>query len=139
MKEEVKVVIAEDNEGHTSLIRKNLKRAGIKNEIIEFQDGVETMNYFNENIEDSSHSPHLLILDLKMPKKNGFEVLEELKQDNIQKDIPVIVLTTTDDPREIKKCHRLGCSNYITKPIDYEEFVDTITKLGFFLKIVDIA
>ena len=73
-----------------------------------------------------------------MPKIDGIEVLRRLKEDEELKKIPVIMITTTDDPREIDFCHRLGCNSYIAKPLDYDHFVNAIQQLGFFLKIVHI-
>ena len=73
-----------------------------------------------------------------MPKIDGIEVLKQIKEDTVLKKLPVIMLTTTNDPREIEKCHVLGCSNYITKPVEYDKFTETIQQLGLFLKIVQV-
>jgi CheY-like chemotaxis protein len=81
--------------------------------------------------------PYLLLLDIRMPKIDGIEVLKRIKDDDELRKIPVIVITTTDDPREVERCHALGCSNYIVKPVDYEKFVETIRQLGFFLLVVE--
>lgn len=141
MKKEVKIIIAEDDEGHATLIHKNLKRAGVLNEIIKFKDGQETLDYLfrrNQKIKRDKNVPHLLLLDIRMPKVDGIEVLRQVKQDPEIRKMPVIMITTTDDPREVEKCHELGCSNYITKPIDYEKFIDAIRKLGLFLLVVEV-
>jgi CheY-like chemotaxis protein len=141
MKKEVVILIAEDDEGHTTLIRKNLQRAGITNRMLHFKDGEETLNF----LEGTGGEPHLesgvaylLLLDIRMPKVDGVEVLRKIKEDHELRKMPVIMITTTDDPREIENCHKLGCSNYITKPIDYEKFVDAIRKLGLFLMVVEV-
>jgi CheY-like chemotaxis protein len=73
-----------------------------------------------------------------MPKIDGVGVLRKIKQDHELRKIPVIMITTTDDPREVEHCHGLGCSNYITKPIDYNKFVDAIMQLGLFLMVVEV-
>ena len=73
-----------------------------------------------------------------MPKVDGVEVLRRVKKDKKLKKMPVIMITTTDDPRDVEKCHKLGCSSYITKPIDYGKFVDAIKRLGLFLLVVEI-
>ncbi len=73
-----------------------------------------------------------------MPKVNGTEVLKKLKEDKELKKIPVIMITTTDDPIEIEHCHSIGCSNYITKPINYDNFVKVIRQLGLFLSVVQV-
>ena len=82
--------------------------------------------------------PLLLLLDIRMPKMDGVDVLKKLKQDPELKKMPVIMITTTDDPREVDKCHDLGCSSYVIKPVDYEQFVEAIKQLGMFLKVVKV-
>ena len=141
MKKEVVILIAEDDEGHASLIRKNLNRAGITNEIQHFKDGQEILDFLmksNNGHHRKSGTAYLLLLDIRMPKVDGVEVLRQVKQDEELRKIPVIMITTTDDPREVEKCHKLGCSNYITKPIDYDKFVESIKQLGLFLMVVEI-
>ena len=141
MKKEVVILIAEDDEGHASLIRKNLNRAGITNEIQHFKDGQEILDFLmgdNNGHHRKSGTAYLLLLDIRMPKVDGVEVLRQVKQDEELRTIPVIMITTTDDPREVEKCHKLGCSNYITKPIDYDKFVESIKQLGLFLMVVEI-
>lgn len=141
MKKELKIILAEDDEGHASLIKRNLKRSGLLNEIIHFKDGQETLDYLFQGKQDKEKVKDvasLLLLDIKMPRVDGIEVLRKVKSDDFLKKMPVIMITTTDDPREIDKCHELGCSNYITKPINYEKFVAAIRKLGLFLMIVEV-
>jgi CheY-like chemotaxis protein len=141
MKKELKIILAEDDDGHASLIKRNLKRAGLMNEIIHFKDGQETLDFLFQGKKDKEEVKNvasLLLLDIKMPRVDGLEVLRKVKQDEFLKKMPVIMITTTDDPREIDKCHELGCSNYITKPIDYDKFVKAIRQLGLFLLIVDV-
>ncbi len=141
MRKEVMILIAEDDKGHASLIRKNILRAGITNLIQHFNDGQELLDFLFKS-EDAPHRKgevsYLLLLDIRMPKVDGVEVLRVLKGHKELRKIPTIMLTTTDDPREVENCHKLGCSNYITKPIDYERFVDVIKKLGLFLMVVEV-
>lgn len=141
MKREVKIIITEDDQGHATLIKKNLRRAGIKNDIIHFSDGQTTLDYLKKEGDGpkrKSGIPHLLLLDLKMPGISGLDVLKQIKEDDELKKIPVIILTTTDNEVEIEKCHKLGCSNYVTKPVAYDKFIETIKQLGLFLSIVQI-
>ena len=141
MNKEVVILIAEDDEGHASLIRKNLKRAGITNEIQHFKDGQEILDFLmgsNNGHHRKSGAAYLLLLDIRMPKVDGVEVLRQVKQDEELRKIPVIMITTTDDPREVENCHKLGCSNYIAKPIDYDKFVESIKQLGLFLMVVEV-
>lgn len=141
MKKEAVIIIADDDDGHASLIRKNLRRAGITNEIMHFRDGFETIEFLFESEngpKKGSKDTFLLLLDIRMPKIDGIEVLRRVKTDHDLRGMPVIMITTTDDPREIRKCHELGCNNYITKPIDYDKFVRAIRQLGLFLLVVEI-
>ncbi|MCF6149395.1 MAG: response regulator [Candidatus Kuenenia sp.] len=138
-KEELIILVAEDNEGHALLITKNLKRAGISNKFLHSKDGQEVLDFLFKK----GKGPHreygksyLLLLDIRMPKVDGIEVLRQIKTDPELSKMPVIMVTTTDDPREVDNCHKLGCSTYITKPIHYEKFTDAIRKLGLFLTIV---
>jgi len=141
MKNEVTIVLAEDNEGHATLIQKNLKRSGIKNTIVHLKDGQETMDFlFHHSKAEKAKDENsiLLLLDIKMPKVDGIEVLKKVKNDPELRRIPVIMITTTDDPREVEICHDLGCSNYITKPVNYEKFVLAIRQLGLFLLVIEV-
>ncbi|MBD3165267.1 response regulator [bacterium] len=141
MKADITILIAEDDEGHASLIQKNLKRSGISNNMKHFLDGQETMDYLEEvkgDIDPNKRIGYLLLLDIRMPKVDGVEVLRRVKEDSKLRRIPVIMITTTDDPREVQRCHELGCSNYITKPIDYDKFVKAIRQLGLFLAVVEV-
>ncbi|MEZ4813477.1 MAG: response regulator [Caldisericia bacterium] len=137
MNKTVTILIAEDDKGHQSLIKRNLKRAGISNPMIFFDDGQLILDHLMSpgNIKDGDS--YLLILDISMPKISGVEVLDFVKNDMKLKRIPTIMLTTTDDPREINNCHELGCNNYITKPIEYEDFINKIMNLGLFLTITE--
>ncbi len=141
MHSDVTILVAEDDEGHANLIKKNLKRAGIINRVLLFQDGQEILDFLFQKGTGSKRETgraYILLLDIRMPKVDGTQVLEQIKADPILKKLPVIMITTTDDPREIVNCHAMGCSNYITKPIDYENFVNAIRQLGLFLSVVQV-
>ncbi len=141
MHTDVIILVAEDDKGHANLIKKNLKRAGIVNEVLPFIDGQEILNFLfqkGNGPHRKSGSAYVLLLDIRMPKVDGVQVLEQIKADSNLKKLPVIMITTTDDPREIENCHAMGCSNYITKPIDYENFVNAIRQLGLFLAVVQV-
>lgn len=141
MKQEVIILIAEDDKGHADLIRKNLARAGITNEIVHFLDGQKILDYLfrlGDGPHRQSGESYVLLLDIRMPKASGTEVLEQIKSDPELCKIPVIMITTTDDPREVERCHKLGCSNYINKPVEYEQFVTSIRHLGLFLSVVQV-
>ena len=141
--DDVTILLAEDDPGHARLIEKNLRRANIKNKIHFANNGQEALDYlFSEgeyaDNKSPSPTPMLVLLDLNMPVLDGYQVLQRMKADERTKRIPVIVLTTTDDPREVSRCYELGCNVYITKPVDYEQFAEAMRKLGLFLLVVMI-
>ncbi len=141
MKKDVEILIAEDDEGHATLIKRNLKREGLGNNMRHFHDGQETLDFLfgkGDGPHRLSGTSYLLLLDIKMPRVDGVEVLRRSKADDELKKIPVTMITTTDDPREVEKCHRLGCSSYITKPVNYDNFIDAIKRLGLYLMVVEI-
>jgi CheY-like chemotaxis protein len=135
------ILMAEDDEGHAYLIRQNLEEAGITNEIVHVRDGQEALDYVGREGRYAGRvpgGPLLVLLDLNMPRVGGEEVLRRLKAEPPTDRLPVIVLTTTDDPREVQRCYALGCSSYVTKPVEYEKFVEAIRRLGLFLSIVQV-
>ncbi len=131
--EDLVIVLAEDDPGHARLIQKNLRPA-LDNKLVHFDNGKETVDYLRR--EERASRRHLLLLDLNMPVMDGFQVLRQLKEDHRTALIPVIVLTTTDDPSEIQRCYELGCSAYVVKSADYGEFTEAMRRLGLFLTIV---
>jgi len=138
MKSETTIIIAEDNEGHVLLVKKNLRRAGIKNEILHFSNGQDLLDFLFQQGENQNGKQYLLLLDIRMPKVDGIEVLRQIKQDKRFQKMPVIMLTTTDNPQEIDKCYELGCNVYITKPVDYEKFMEAINRLGLFIMVIEV-
>ena len=136
---EVTIVLIEDNPGHARLVEKNLRRANIANPIVKLEEGQLAIDYlFGDQgyVNEASHSPLLIMLDLNLPVVNGYRILEKMKSDDRTKSIPVIVLTTTDDSHEIERCYRLGCNIFIAKPVEYEQFANAIGKLGLFLSVI---
>ena len=131
------VVLIEDDEGHASLIRKNLQRVGVLNPIIHLKDGAEAMAYFFAG-ELKSHDKTVVVMDLNMPGIDGFDILRHLKADESTRKMPVIVLTTTDNPKDIDRCYALGCNAFMTKPIGYDDFSEAIRKLGLMLTVVRV-
>lgn len=138
---ELIILIAEDDDGHSELIIEGLSESGICNKTIRFSNGEEIWRFISEpggiNGRDISKS-YLLLLDINMPKMDGVEVLKRMKANEDSKDIPIIILTTTDDPREVKECYNLGCNIYITKPVDFVKFAEILKRLGLFIQIVKI-
>ena len=135
------ILFAEDDLGHATLVQRNLKRAGIANGIVHVKDGQEALDYVRGEGQFAGQVQHdllLLVLDINMPRVDGIEVLRQIKADERTAKIPVIMLTTTDDPREVERCYELGCSVYVTKPVAHEEFIEAIKRLGLFLQIVEL-
>lgn len=138
----VTILVVDDDEGHIELVRRNLRRAGITNPIAAINTGNEALDYV---FARAAHADRdvvgelLILLDINMPGGlDGIEVLRQIKADPEARKIPVIMLTTTDDPREINRCYDMGCSVYVTKPVDPAAFVDAINRLGLFISIVSM-
>jgi CheY-like chemotaxis protein len=141
IKNELTILMAEDDEGHAVLVQQNLQDAGVSNAFVHVTDGQEALDYIHctgKYRERNPNGPLLVLLDINMPRIDGVEVLRQLKENEQTANLPVIMLTTTDDPREIRRCYDLGCSSYITKPVEYERFVEAIRRLGLFLSIVQV-
>ncbi len=134
------ILIVDDDDGHALLIQRNLKSSGINNPIRRLADGQAALDFFSNkgSAEFRAGYPYLLLLDIRMPKVDGVEVLRYLKSDPTLRTIPVIMLTTTDDPREIQRCHELGCNNYVVKPVSFDGFVESLRRLGLFLNVVQV-
>ena len=137
----VTIIMIEDDEGHARLIEKNIRRAGVNNQIIPFTNGTDAMQYLmgSDGSGEVSAGRHLLVLlDLNLPDMTGVDILEKVKTNAHTKRSPVVVLTTTDDEREIQRCYDLGANVYITKPVEYESFANAIRQLGLFFSVMQI-
>ena len=130
------VLLAEDNDGHARLIINHLRRAGVVNPIERFRDGAELLTYLGSDRLDSG--AYVLLLDIKMPRVDGVEVLRRIKESERLRRIPVVMITTTGDPDEVARCHDLGCSSYITKPTDPGRFQEAMEVLGEFLLVSEV-
>ena len=122
------------------MIRLNLARGRIVNEIVHVVDGQEALDYIRREGEYTNRRHGLLValLDINMPRLDGIEALRQLKSDPKTAKIPVIMVTTTDDPGEMERCYQLGCNVYITKPVEYERFCEALRELGLFLQFVRV-
>jgi CheY-like chemotaxis protein len=129
------ILIVDDDEGHAILIRENLESAGLDNHIEHFRDGQAILDFFFGRRHKANEN-YLVLLDIRMPKVDGIEVLRRLKADPEFRKLSVIMLTTTDDSREVERCHQLGCSVYIQKPVDYDRFAEAIRRLGLFVPLL---
>lgn len=138
---EMIILIAEDDDGHAELIKEGLEESGVCNKMIRFSNGEEVWHFLSgtgDNQVCDKNKNYLLLLDINMPKMDGVEVLKRMKSDDELKEIPVMMLTTTDDPREVEACYKIGCNMYITKPVDFMKFTETLKRLGLFIQVVKI-
>ena len=137
----VTIVMVEDDEGHARLIEKNIRRAGVNNEIVPFTDGTSALEYMMgaDGSGEASARRHLLVLlDLNLPDMTGVDILAKVKANRHTRRSPVVILTTTDDQREIQRCYDLGANVYITKPVNYEDFANAIRQLGLFFAVMQV-
>lgn len=138
---EVTIVMIEDDEGHARLIEKNVRRAGVHNEIVPFTLGGKALDFILGEKRDgvANQDRYLLVLlDLNLPDMSGIDILQQIKSNEHSRAVPVVVLTTTDDEREIQKCYDLGANVYITKPVDYDGFATAIRNLGLFFSVIQV-
>ncbi|WEK05425.1 MAG: response regulator [Candidatus Devosia phytovorans] len=137
----VTIIMIEDDEGHARLIEKNIRRAGVANQIVPFTNGTAALEYLMG--PDGTGAVNkgrqlLVLLDLNLPDMTGVDILEKVKGNDHTKRSPVVVLTTTDDQREIQRCYDLGANVYITKPVDYDGFANAIRQLGLFFSVMQV-
>ena len=140
LRQSILIMLVEDDEGHQVLIKENLRAGGIVNDVVYMKDGQEALDYLMRrgHWQDPAKSPRpgLILLDIKMPKIDGFSVLEKVKADPQLRLIPVLMLTSTDDQMEINRCYNLGANSYVVKPVSYDAFQERVKSLGLFLDIV---
>jgi CheY-like chemotaxis protein len=136
------ILIVDDDEGHVELVRRNLRRIGIANPLVVLHEGARALDYVFRRGEFAARegADPLLLLDINMPGSvNGVEVLRQIKGNPLTRKTPIIMLSTTTDAREVDLCYDLGCSVYITKPVDPIQFIEAIKRLGLFLQVIRLA
>lgn len=141
MSNPVTIIMIEDDEGHARLIERNIRRSGVNNEIVPFTNGTAAVDYlFGQDGTAIARKGEalLILLDLNLPDMTGIDILKRVKENANLKATPVVVLTTTDDSHEIKRCYELGCNVYITKPVNYESFANAIRQLGLFFSVIQV-
>jgi two-component system response regulator len=133
---ETEILLVEDNAADARLTAIALEDAQLKHKIVLVRDGSEALEYFypaGEQTPDMQvRVPKVVFLDLKMPKVNGNEVLAKLKQDERTRKIPVVMFTSSQEPRDIKECYALGANSYIVKPVDFDEFSKVVSDMGHY-------
>lgn len=141
MNKDVTILVAEDDDGHAELIVEQLRDAGLANPVIRFENGKELLDHLEAGSGPGTKGlgPCLVLLDIRMPVMDGVEALKAIKSRPALRTIPVIMLTTTDDPREVEECYRAGCNLYISKPLDFAKFSETLKRVGLFVLVLSVA
>lgn len=141
MKSEAIILIAEDDAGHFQLIKKNLWLTCVNCDIVHFKNGQEVLDFLygtdTETVGEDSKR-YILLLDIRMPKVDGVEVLRKIKDDEKLRKVPVIMLSTTGETKMIEQCYELGCSFYVVKPVDYDYFIRAVQNLGKYLSLESV-
>jgi len=134
----IQILLVEDSPGDVSLTRHALKQAKVANELNVVADGEEAMAYLRQEAAyEEATRPELVLLDLNLPRKDGREVLAEMKQDADLSTIPVVVLTTSSDETDVLKAYQLHANSYVTKPVELDKFLEAVRSIeGFWLSIV---
>lgn len=136
---QAEIILIEDNISDADLVLRALKKNNLVNNVIHLQDGQEALDYFFGNSEkDLPILPKLILLDLKMPKLNGIEVLEKLKMNELTKVIPIVILTSSKEDPDLKKCYELGANSYVVKPVVFDDFVKAIAQVGLYWLLVNV-
>jgi two-component system, response regulator len=134
--QEIEILLVEDTLSDAELTIRALKKKNLANKLVHVKDGEEALEFLfgKDQPPDSSiqNRPKLVLLDLKLPKVDGFEVLRRLKTDEQGKSIPVVVLTSSAEERDIVQSYKFGVNSYITKPVDFDKFVDAVSGLGLY-------
>jgi len=128
------IVLVDDNEDDQALATRALQRAGLTNEVIVLSDGVEALRFFDEasKSEDNANKTYLVLLDLNMPKVGGLDVLRALRDRPTAHRLQIVVLTSSDEDRDLVESYDLGANSYIRKPVDFAQFSDVIRQLGYY-------
>ncbi|MEO8760639.1 MAG: response regulator [Bacteroidia bacterium] len=133
---EIEILLVEDNPSDAELTIRAFKKSNVANKIVHLKDGAEALDFlFGKGVYSTrniNNKPKVILLDLKMPKVNGIEVLREIRSNALTKKIPVVILTSSNEDPDIKACYELGVNSYIVKPVGFKNFTDVVSKLGFY-------
>jgi two-component system, response regulator len=137
----IDILLVEDNPQHVELTLRALGKNNLANRVLVAKDGAEALEYIFATHLDYQHpienGPKVILLDLKLPKVDGLEVLRRLKSDERTKAIPVVVVTTSENDQDVVKSYKLGANSYIVKPVSFEKFVEAVSQLGFYWMMVN--
>ena len=137
----VEVLMVEDSEGDAELAIRALSKRGLANHLIWVKDGAEALDFlFTRGAyagRAGAEAPKVILLDLKMPRVNGLEVLRQIKSDERTKGIPVAVLTSSTEEVDLDECYKLGVNSYVSKPVEFDEFAKVVSKLGMYWLLIN--
>ena len=140
--QQVEILLVEDSTADAEMTRRTLKKRGIANNVEWVRDGVEALEYlFREGgyADRVNGHPKLVLLDLKMPRMNGLQVLERMKADERTRGIPVVMMTSSREEGDLIASYKLGVNSYVVKPVDFTEFAETIAQVGMYWMIANEA
>ncbi|MEX0772190.1 MAG: response regulator [Balneolales bacterium] len=141
MENELEILLIEDNMSDAELAMRALKKKNLSNQLIHLKDGAEALNFIFAEGEyedrDITKTPKMILLDLKMPRIDGIEVLRRIKEDERTKTIPVVVLTSSNEDPDIKRCYELGANSYIVKPVEFDGFLNSVTDVGLYWMLMN--
>ena len=139
--EDVEILLVEDNPNDVELTLRALHKQNLANKVFVVKDGAEALDFIfatgqfaKRNIE---HRPKVILLDLKLPKVDGVEVLRAIKLDEQLKTIPIVVLTSSKETRDLQECYRLGVNSYVVKPVEFDQFSETVKQLGLYWMVLN--
>jgi two-component system response regulator len=143
MNNEVEILIVEDNMSDAELTIRALRKNNLANKLVHVKDGAEALDFLfaegSYSDRKTDQHPKVILLDLKMPKVNGVEVLKKIKSDERTKKIPVVILTSSKEDPDIEECYRLGANSYIVKPVGFESFIKSISDIGLYWMLLNQA
>lgn len=133
------ILLVEDNSDDEKLTLRAMRQSEVPNVIVVVRDGAEAIDYLLTEVQKGHRLPSLILLDLKLPKISGLEVLERLRAEEATKNLPVVVLTSSDEENDIAQSYSLGANSYIRKPVDFDEFIDSVRQLGVYWLTINMA
>jgi two-component system response regulator len=138
---EIQILLVEDTPEDAELMLRALKKGHLTNHCHHVEDGAAALDFLfreGEYANRADENPKVVLLDLKLPKVDGIEVLRRIKQDERTKSIPVVVLTSSRESKDLKAAYQIGVNSYIVKPVDFEQFTDSVLKLGHYWKVLNV-
>lgn len=140
--DKVEILLVEDSQNDAELTIRALKKRNLANNLVHLKDGAEALDFIFANGDyshrDVTNIPKVILLDLKMPKVNGLQVLAKIRADERTKMIPVVVLTSSKEDPDVEECYKLGANSYIVKPVEFDNFLEAVSSLGFYWLLVNL-